>query len=722
MKKVLVIVFQLVSSHILAVEKKDTVVYSVINSLPQDGTVLTQGWKFHTGDNSAYAGTDYNDTGWQKISPEVNVTRLPMAAQYNMGWLRIKLHIAPALRRTAAILIGQSPALEIYLNGRLIARRGTINNRLKTGQGYLDEFDPVQLPVTDAPEQVLAIRYAHQPGLNYLDRKLFLPLFRARFVNTPQLIYALKTAKYVQSAVLVGIGILLLLAIMHSVLYRYNIKNNGNLYFACYAFCYAIFLIFPFTCYLPQTVAMALGFVFVCTPFYVVSALFAIKALNTLFKFQGGWYYNILIVTCIAGTLIWIFTDDILQYTMWAVILLVTALELWITIKAAKNKKRGASIVSAGFFITLFGVFANLYFQSSQSSGLTLLIVSTLLATLGAPLGISVFLGREFALDSLLLQVKLNQVEELSEKTIRQEIEKQALLANQNELLELQVAERTAALNHSLTDLKATQTQLIQSEKMASLGELTAGIAHEIQNPLNFVNNFSEVNKEMLEELKAESAKPKAERDGQLEIDLINDLIQNEEKINHHGKRADSIVKGMLEHSRSHSGQKEPTDINKLADEYLRLSYQGLRAKDKSFNAVPIAIGMVTNFAPSLPKINVIPQDIGRVLLNLFNNAFYAVNQKAKTAGADFKPEVSVLTALENGNVKIVVKDNGVGIPDAIKDKIMQPFFTTKPTGLGTGLGLSLTYDMVVKGHGGSIQVNSVEGEGSEFIITLPLN
>ncbi len=273
-------------------------------------------------------------------------------------------------------------------------------------------------------------------------------------------------------------------------------------------------------------------------------------------------------------------------------------------------------------------------------------------------------------------------------------------------------------LENTLANLKTTQTQLIQSEKMASLGELTAGIAHEIQNPLNFVNNFSEVNKEMLEELKAESEKPKAERDEQLEIELINDLIENEGKINHHGKRADSIVKGMLEHSRSRSGQKELTDINAMADEYMRLSYHGLRSKDKSFNSE-----LVTHFDPSLPKIEVIQQDIGRVLLNLFNNAFYAVNQKKKTAVEHYKPTVGVETFFLplQGVGGLKVRDNGVGIPDAIKDKIMQPFFTTKPTGEGTGLGLSLTYDMVVKGHGGKIDVNTKEGEFTEFIVTLPL-
>ena len=247
---------------------------------------------------------------------------------------------------------------------------------------------------------------------------------------------------------------------------------------------------------------------------------------------------------------------------------------------------------------------------------------------------------------------------------------------------------------------------------MASLGELTAGIAHEIQNPLNFVNNFSEVTIELLDQLKEEAeAGNKADV-----IAIAGDLQQNLGKINHHGKRADAIVKSMLQHSQAGSGAKEPTDLNALADEVMRLAYHGLRAKDMGFNSE-----LFTHFDKNLPPENVIPQDIGRVMLNLFHNAFYVVNQKQKTAGVDYKPEVLVITSIENNQAVIKVKDNGVGIPDSIKDKIMQPFFATKPTGEGTGLGLSLTYDMVVKGHGGNLQINSAEGEGSEFIIYLPV-
>lgn len=322
----------------------------------------------------------------------------------------------------------------------------------------------------------------------------------------------------------------------------------------------------------------------------------------------------------------------------------------------------------------------------------------------------------------------------------RKEMERQRIIAAQKELeykqsqklkdaLEVQVAERTAEITAqkeellaALNELKAMQSQLIQSEKMASLGELTAGIAHEIQNPLNFVTNFSELNNELLQELKIELEKGDLE-----EVRLIlGDLEANEEKIIHHGKRADAIVKGMLQHSRSSTGVKEPTDINELADEYLRLSYHGLRAKDKSFNAI-----METDFDPSLEKVEVVSQEIGRVILNLVNNAFYAVSARKNLHGKNnieepYQPTVWISTKKENGKLIIKVRDNGTGIPQQVKEKIFQPFFTTKPTGHGTGLGLSLSYD-IIKAHGGELQVNSVEygvGEneqaGTEFVINIP--
>ncbi len=284
-------------------------------------------------------------------------------------------------------------------------------------------------------------------------------------------------------------------------------------------------------------------------------------------------------------------------------------------------------------------------------------------------------------------------------------------LIRQNKMLEENVASRTEQLNKSVEDLKSTQAQLVQSEKMASLGELTAGIAHEIQNPLNFVNNFSEINKELVDELQIELKSGNVDE----AIALSNDIKGNEEKINHHGKRADAIVKGMLQHSRTRSGGREQTDINKLADEYLRLAYHGLRAKDSSFNA-----SMKTDFDESIGEINIIAQDVGRVFLNLFNNAFYSVGEKKKLQREGYEPTVFVTTKKIFDKIEIKVEDNGIGISQKIVDKVFQPFFTTKPAGEGTGLGLSLSYD-IIKAHGGDITVNTKEKEFTAFIIQIPV-
>jgi signal transduction histidine kinase len=274
-----------------------------------------------------------------------------------------------------------------------------------------------------------------------------------------------------------------------------------------------------------------------------------------------------------------------------------------------------------------------------------------------------------------------------------------------------EVSRQKNEIQAALSKLKEAQAQLIQSEKMASLGELTAGIAHEIQNPLNFVNNFSEVNVELITELEEET------RNGNMEEikTIVAALKGNEEKIKHHGKRADAIIKGMLLHSRKNTEQKEPTDINALCDEYLRLSYHGLRAKDKTFNA-----DYKTDFDQSISHVNIVPQDIGRVFLNLFNNAFYAAYEKKKKLGDGYEPTVFVSTRRQDGKIEINVQDNGMGISKSLVDKIFQPFFTTKPAGQGTGLGLSLSYD-IVKAHGGNITVESEAGRGTTITVALPV-
>jgi signal transduction histidine kinase len=299
----------------------------------------------------------------------------------------------------------------------------------------------------------------------------------------------------------------------------------------------------------------------------------------------------------------------------------------------------------------------------------------------------------------------------------RRQRQANAALSRLNEAVMAQKGElqtQRDQLDSSLTDLRATQAQLIQKEKMASLGELTAGIAHEIQNPLNFVNNFAEVSTELLDELAEEQARP--ERDAELEAELVGDLRQNLTKINQHGQRAASIVRGMLEHSRQSTGERAPVDVNALCEEYLRLAYQGLRAKDKSFNAE-----LKIDLHPDLPLVPAVGADLGRVLLNLLGNAFYAVRQRQQGGEAGYAPMVSLSTSQQGGTIEIRVQDNGTGMPAEVLTKIFQPFFTTKPTGEGTGLGLSLSHDIIAQGHGGTLAVESQQGVGSTFSVALPL-
>ena len=360
-----------------------------------------------------------------------------------------------------------------------------------------------------------------------------------------------------------------------------------------------------------------------------------------------------------------------------------------------------AGVISTVIFSLTSSFLTNYYYKSPVFPHVYLYQSGMFLSF---PTSLAIYVAMRFKEILTEVQVNAKQVVQLSE-------EKKEQAEKQQKILEEEVARQTIELRTSLENLKSTQAQLIQSEKMASLGALTAGIAHEIQNPLNFVNNFSEVNTELIGELKNEI---KAGNNADA-ISIADDIKENEQKINHHGKRADSIVKGMLLHSQTSTEQKELTDINKLADEYLRLSYQGLRAKDKLFNAT-----LQTDFDETIGKINIIPQDIGRVLLNLYNNAFYAVAEKKKLIGDSYEPIVSVSTKKSDDKVLLTVKDNGSGIPPKIVDKIFQPFFTTKPTGQGTGLGLSLAYD-IIKAHGREIKVETKESEGTEFVIHLPL-
>jgi len=694
-------------------------VFTINNLYPKD--TIVNGWIFHSGDNTAWAGPDFDDKEWRPIDPGIDITQFNELKKVGIGWIRVHITADSGVtKKRLTAWVFQYTASENYVDGKLIRKYGKIALNPSETEAYSPSGDMISLNFTPNAEHVIAVRLAYEKGLPY-SSPYFIPLSAFRiYVNSFSSAFdnyrqnqGVQNINAIVSALFAGI--FLIISLIYLIYFIFDRQQKVNLYYCLYSF-FVFLLNFTFTFFVNniQSVKVQMWTSFGEAICFILSSLLMLVTVYTLFDYNKRIVFKILITAGIIS-LIYLLFSDITGFIMSTTVFLeVCMLEgIRLSVWAIKYKKKGAVFILVGLVISS-GTNVWSAFLDQTTLQATLL---ALLAIFGFPLGMSVYLGIQNAQTNKKLRFTLIEVQTLSEQSLLKEQEKQALLASQNERLELDVSVRTAELNMSLNTLKSTQAQLIQSEKMASLGELTAGIAHEIQNPLNFVNNFSEVSIELLKELKAESEKEKAERDEQLEVELINDLIENQTKINHHGKRADSIVKGMLEHSRTRSGQKELTDINALADEYLRLSYHGLRAKDKSFNAE-----MVTHFDTQLPKTNVVPQDIGRVMMNLFNNAFYAVNQKKETAGDVYKPEVMVSTTNENGKIGIKVKDNGNGIPEAIREKIMQPFFTTKPTGEGTGLGLSLSYDIIVKAHNGSINVNSTEGEGSEFIISLPIN
>jgi two-component system NtrC family sensor kinase len=692
----------------------------VITRLPAAGLRLNKGWRYHPGDDPAWARPGFDDSAWDTLNPFRPRRELPERLHTGLGWLRLRFRLGDSLRQRALLLLpNANGAWELYLDGKLVRRDGIMNSDPNRVQPNPNTPEPLDLPGAGRAVHVLAVRFAPwQPSAALLDIDKDPPLY-FRLLTEPQ--FRRQTAEQTQlgTRFLVLAGIFGLLTLLHLVFFRHNPMRRANLYFALYAGSMALNV--WLRSYQTGTtefssVAQAVALLQTWVWLQNLSYLWAIRALYALFGYRPGRIYYglwvaaglILVGTCLQGS-----NNSPSGIAMFVFIVLAVVEQLRLTAKAWRERQRGIWIIGTGFAI---GLLILMVLPVLALTGFAHnLYPFVLLSYLAPALGISLFLAREFALDAQLLLVKLAEVERLSAQTLAQEQDKQALLAQQNETLEDQVTQRTVELQRSLTDLRATQAQLIQKEKMASLGELTAGIAHEIQNPLNFVNNFSEVSAELLAELADEQARP--ERDPGLEAELVGDLRQNMAKITAHGKRAAGIVRGMLEHSRTSSGERTPTDVNALCDEYLRLAYQGLRAKDKTFNAA-----LRTDFAPALPLVDAVGADVGRVLLNLLGNAFYAVQQRQQTDEADYAPAVTVSTKQVGNQVEIQVTDNGTGMPAEVQAKVFQPFFTTKPTGEGTGLGLSLSHDIIAQGHGGTLSVESREGRGTTFSVVLPLN
>jgi signal transduction histidine kinase len=719
----LFIFFSLFISEIFSQADNDSIFH--ISHLPDSGITLNKGWKIQAGDNPEWKIPDYDDKNWKTVDPTQDIhTSVPQIPDTGICWLRLHLSLDSSLLNTRlALIVSQTAATEIFLNGVLIANFGVINDDPKKIKAFNPYLEPVPFRVSANPNQVIGVRFAKQPAILYTTSSgNSNPALRLQINEWSRSVF-ISNRIYVRysSSDSFRIGVFFILFILHLAFYLFYRGQKANLYLCLFAFFSMI----------GGAVGMGINhkvqYMFFVFNFHgatgLLSTFLMLTAVYTLFNEKKRWTFRSLLFMTILSILLnlwpygwgWLIGVFLTQN-------LISLEAVRIAFKAVRNKKKGARIIAAGgvcfiasWLLFFAGVPANLFDYTERQLTAIFTIGDLLfnLAWLSIPISTSIYLGLDFAFTNVSLTQKITEIEQLTH-------EKQQMLISQNEMLENQVRERTASLNHSLDNLKSTQAQLIQSEKMASLGELTAGIAHEIQNPLNFVNNFSDVNTELLKEMKTEIDKGNFSE----ARSIADNIIDNEEKINNHGKRADSIVKGMLQHSRTSTGQKEPTDINALADEYLRLAYHGLRAKDSSFNAT-----IKTDFDPSIGKINIIPQDIGRVLLNVFNNAFYAVSNRTPQlhkGGVNYEPTVSVSTSLivppPGGprGAEIRISDNGNGIPQKILDKIFQPFFTTKPAGQGTGLGLSLSYD-IIKAHGGEIKVETKEGEGSKFIIHLPI-
>ncbi|MVM35635.1 histidine kinase [Spirosoma sp. HMF4905] len=629
--------------------------------------------------------------------------------------------MAPSLRGKSIGINGrQAGASELFLNGQLTFLAGKIDSLKPSARraNIPSALSAVLIHLNNDSVQLVAVRYA-------FSRKQWIKVprsfFRLRVFpagETETKIVFSKVEHLIESMLF---GAFLILGILQLLLYSTSAGGRTNLYFGIFLLAqsfqaYAILSLLRDPDLFPLSsggkwfddmsnivigISTAIAGVFYLlgiyayfklpkrTPFYIALILILASLPTTIFAPYQRF-----------GRIVFLWIEYLLPY------ILPFFEILRVDLLAIRQGKPGARLFTTAHSILLISWILLAFSEYSAVSPFLIANGNYLfvLSFLGLAVTITLLLAEDRLATNKLLRRQLVDLEALSQKTLAQEQEKQLLLATQNERLEQQVEQRTA-------ELKASQAQLIQKEKLASLGELTAGIAHEIQNPLNFVNNFSEVSSELVDELTQEAQAGHTED----VLAIAGDLRQNLHKIHHHGGRASAIVKGMLEHSRTDSGEKRPTGLNALADEYLKIAYQGLRAKDKSFECA-----LLTEYEADLGEVNVVPQEIGRVLLNLYNNAFYAVRERQKQRDSSYRPTVTVLTAKTKEGIQIRVADNGRGIPETLQSKVFQPFFTTKPTGEGTGLGLSLSYDIVTKGHGGTLRVESQAGEGSTFVIELP--
>ncbi|GAB3953435.1 hypothetical protein GCM10028805_37140 [Spirosoma harenae] len=670
------------------------------------------GWVYAPGHNPDWAKPTFKTKNWRRFKPaELSIKEADKNGKVD-GWFRLRIRLDSTWKGIAlGLRNGSWAATEVYIDGQRVASFG---NTGTNGKPYHDHHHLDQLPepiwLTTGEVHLLAIHLVDyvSPFLHYPGRKLQSEVFsspaQAVQLTGPRYSHNLQ-AEVKQDVGYKGLwfGTWLLMAICFWLLSWLKFSEKRSLYLLAIGGTFASISNFVrLLQFANPSFAILFGEACIVGLCLWLTMVLVLLTLRTIFGYRTNRRWStLLIVIAIAGAALdaYVGNDTIISIANFIDQIVI----IYLLITSWKRLQGAQWAIVVGTLISVLGstVYAVLAFTDLSLAYATFHIVYSVIS-LGFPIGFMVYIALRFKEILAEVRAKAAAVVQITE-------EKRTILAAQNQFLEQQVEQRTA-------ELKASQAQLIQKEKLASLGELTAGIAHEIQNPLNFVNNFSEVSTELIDELKEGPFQKLPDEEKEYADEILGDLSSNLKKINHHGGRASSIVKGMLEHSRTESDEKRPTDLNVLADEYFKIAYHGLRAKNKDFNCE-----LITDFDKAVEPINIAPQEIGRVLLNLYNNAFYAVSERARQrSDSDYKPTVEVQTQQQHNQLVIQVKDNGMGIPDSVKAKIFQPFFTTKPTGEGTGLGLSLSYDIITKGHGGTLTVESIEGEETQFRVELP--
>ena len=689
-----------------------------VTGIPSEGLLLNKEWKYQAGDDPSWALPGFNTAGWSGVDPSGELHHLEEVKQSDIGWFRLDMQVADSLLdQTVAFIISGLGAAEVYHNGVIVFRFGKVSSDFSKEETRFFTNQLLSLKLGKQAHQVLAIRHSFNKRNLYLKFTFERPVVKIVLKRIDRAFSDhIKdndfdaTLRSIQVSFYLPLGFLLVF-----LFYWFRLQKE-YLYSGIFCFCmFAAIMLHIFSLSEPTTVSRSNYLLYGTQVLYIIGALSFLNGIYILYKRKKSWFYYLIILYGLCSLGLYFISYDQSGLFNAFFFPLINLEFLRLSWQAIRRRRKGAWILFITSLLLNLSLLLYIWFTITKQVEASAYLQSISFIIPG--FGLSLFYAGEFARTASALHFRVIEVEKLSHEMVASEKEKQQILGAQNETLEKQVADRTIALTRSLSELKEAQTTLIQREKMASLGELTAGIAHEIQNPLNFVNNFSEVNEELIEEMEQEMSK------GNLENarSIASAIKQNFEKINQHGKRADAIVKGMLQHSRS-AGIKEPADINALVDEYFRLSYHGLRAKDKSFNAITS-----TDLDPEAGKISISRQDLGRALLNLINNAFHAVIDKQRLLREmntgdiiKYEPKVTVSTRRTVESVEITVRDNGPGIPPKAFDKIFQPFFTTKPAGQGTGLGLSISYD-IVRAHGGEIKVKSMENEGTVFTISLPV-